>query len=66
MTTQKRKISKKEVKMSKDIKEYTPEELQAIGKRVVEVRQKVAAKEAENRKIMKKLWKLYQDGKVKV
>jgi len=66
MTTQKRKISKKEVKMSKDIKEYTPEELQAIGKRVVEARQKVAAKEAENRKIMKKLWKLYQDGKVKV
>ena len=52
--------------MSKDIKEYTPEELQAIGKRVVEARQKVAAKEAENRKIMKKLWKLYQDGKVKV
>jgi len=66
MTTQTRKISKKEVKMSKDIKEYTPEELQAIGKRVVEARQKVAAKEAENRKIMKKLWKLYQDGKVKV
>ena len=52
--------------MSKDIKEYTPEELQAIGKHVVEIRQKVAAKEAENRKIMKKLWKLYQDGKVKV
>ena len=52
--------------MVKQLSEYTKEELQDIGRKEVERRIKYSGKEKENRAIMTKLFKAYQDGKIKL
>ena len=50
----------------KDISEYTPEELQRIGKTTVLSRQKQALKDQEKNEVLKKAWALYKEGKLKI
>jgi len=47
-------------------KEYTAAELQEIGRKTVESRRKRQSADAEKRKTLSKLWKLYKEGKIKL
>ena len=48
------------------MKDYTEKELAEIGRKTVEARQKQAAKDSENRKLMSQLFKAYKEGKIKL
>lgn len=52
--------------MPKQLKDYTPEELQEIGRKTVASNIKSAEKAKADGKVMRELFKAYQEGKVKL
>ena len=52
--------------MVKQLSDYTDKELQDIGRKEVERRIKYAVTEKANRALMSKLFKAYNDGKIKL
>lgn len=52
--------------MPKDVSEYTPEELQEMGRKVVLRRQKDSERNAEKRTLVKQLLAAHKAGKIKL
>ena len=52
--------------MPKQVQDYTPQELQAIGRKTVEARLKDADKSKEKAQVLSAIYKAWKDGKVEI